>query len=296
MARELDDADKALLTPEEIEAMQEDDASDLDKPVPETITEENLDEALGTGDGEAEDVKAEEEPKAPAVEPVPLAAIEKPTPTFTDADKARIDEIATARAAITDKADEGELTFKEMQEQVAALDKEARDLETKQIRDEERQKAYDDQIEAIGDASWNKACATFFAEQNVDPAKLTPEVGEPFNDIVLAVTGGPLGAGETEAGQLAIALGIFNAKHPGKWPGKVAAPAPAPKPEAKTVPAAAERLIPPTLGGLPATEIEGVGDARFAALDRMQEADPKRFETVLAAMSKADREAYLMAG
>lgn len=284
MARTLDDEDKALLTPEEIEAMEEEDAADLDKPEPEAITEENLDEVIGTAE-------TTDGPPASAPEPA-LAAIAKPTATFTEADQARLGEIGEKRAAITEQGDEGELTFKEMEEQRAALDKEARALEAKQIRDEERQKAYEDQVEAIADASWNKACATFFSEQGVDPAKLTPEVGEPFNDIVLAVTGGPLGAGETEAAQLAMALKIFEAKHPGKWPGK---PTPAPAEKAKPVPEAAERLLPPTLGGLPATENDGIGDNRFAALDRLMETDPIRYENAVKAMSKTDREAYLAA-
>lgn len=53
--------------------------------------------------------------------------------------------------------------------------------------------------------------------------------------------------------------------------------------------------VPPTLGKVPAAEGTEVQDGKWSRLDRLMETDPERYESEMAKMSDADREAYLAA-
>lgn len=54
-----------------------------------------------------------------------------------------------------------------------------------------------------------------------------------------------------------------------------------------------KRDVPPTLGNVPAAEVEGTDGGRWAHLDRLAERDPSAFEEKLAALSDSEREQYL---
>ncbi len=56
-----------------------------------------------------------------------------------------------------------------------------------------------------------------------------------------------------------------------------------------------EQKVPPTLAGLPASDVNDTQDGRWAVLDRLADSDPLKFEAELQKLSEADRDAYMQA-
>lgn len=56
-----------------------------------------------------------------------------------------------------------------------------------------------------------------------------------------------------------------------------------------------EKNVPPTLAGLPASDVNDTQDGRWAVLDRLAESDPLKFEAEMQKLSEADRDAYMQA-
>ena len=305
----LDDATLESLTEEEIAALEEDEdeggsdeieADDGAEGAADAPEEDESDEDEPEEDGDEAD-----EPPAPAAKPAeaapapttaPAVADEEAMPAapvakFSAEDATRLEAIATERAKLITAADEGEETFEDLGKKLAALEREAAKLEIKKEADAEALAAYRTQA----DVAWNRSVSAWFKAQGLDqenPESLPDAVFEGFDAVVQQVTGSGLASGLSVSKTLDMALAAYQAKAPGKWPGKAAATPPA-KP-GKPARGQREVLIPPRIDDIAApAEGGGVEDGRYAALDRLMERDPDKYEAKLAGMSEAARDAYL---
>lgn len=232
-------------------------------------------------DGKNPGEPAKTDPVVEAQAPrAPMLAAEMPE----DADT-KLADIATRKAALSDKFDEGDLTSKEFQAQVDALNKEERTLEraidkAQIAQDLENQRLTNERMTEID---------RFLKEVEIpnDNKNLRFNV---LNTAVIAVANDEanINLSPREVMQKAYDLCVSEgALQPKKAP-EPAKPAPA---EAKPK---TPIKAPPTLANLPAAEINNTEDNRFAYLNRI--ANPDIREREFAKLSAADQEAYLATG
>ncbi len=174
---------------------------------------------------------------------------------------------------LAQKADDGEITFREMREQQRAIE---------QQRDELREQVLKQSLaDDFGKANWfNRDVPGFLNEhpeyeagtmrhQLLDTTvrRLQSEADNMYDPALLAKAHAMI---EKELGA-----------------------APGAKP-ATTDTERAKRDLPPSLAHAPAADInEAVDGGKYAHLDRLGEADPVAYEEALARMSDAERDAYL---
>lgn len=231
----------------------------------------------------AEAAKPQEE--APARAPILVA--EAP-----EGAESRLAEIATAKAALGDKFDDGDLTSKEYQAELDKLSKEERTLEraidkAQMAQDLENQRITNERMSEIN---------TFLKEVGIphDPKNLRFSV---LNTAVISVANDEANANLSarevmqKAYDLCIEEGALVAK--AKTPAATDTAKKA-EPAAKAAPAKTPINAPPSLANLPASEITNTEDNRFAYLNRI--ADPDKREAAFAKLSAADQEAYLATG
>lgn len=301
MARELTEHDKQFLTPAEMAAIEEDGGAGLVDTRTIDVTGVDEDEDEGSEHEDASDDDGAPNADAPpaqveTAEPIhPAPAF---TPTFTEADRAQLETIEAKRAEITQQADDGELSFAEAQAKLKEIDGEAAPILRKQIRDEERQAIYEEQNQE----AWNDAVRAFLVDTKVDPTKISDEHWERLDAISRSLTGSPaLVQGMDMGKQVQEVFRLFDAQNPGAWAGAKpweakAAPHRAVETKATDPKAPNEVQVPPTLGGLPSSDAgSGVEDGRFAALDRLAETDPLRYERELARLPEDVLDAYMRA-
>lgn len=256
------------LTPEEQQAKDDQDAADKLKADEDAAAAAKL---------EAE--KTEQQPQRAA----PILVAEVPEGAET-----RLTEIATEKGALADKFDDGDMTSKEYQAELEKLNKEERGLErqidkAQMARDLENQRITNERMTEIN---------TFLKEVGIpnDNKNLRFKV---LDAAVIEVASDEanvnLSAREVmqKAYDLCIAEGALQAK-------KAADPAPAAKTQAAPAKQKTPIVAPPTLAGLPASEINSTEDNRFAYLNRIT--DPDKRETAFNKLSAADQEAYLATG
>jgi hypothetical protein len=220
---------------------------------------------------------AQEEP-APVVDAgQPVLVAQVPEGTVE-----RLAAIGDEKKAITAKFDDGDLTASEMNAELEALNKEERKLERVIDRAEiatdlENQRITNDRTKEIN---------TFLSDVKIpnDPKNLRFQT---LNQAVIQVASDPANAtlGATAIMQKAHELCVKEGVLPPKA-GKTD-PTPAPKKELKPLNA------PPTLAGVPASDIAATEENRFAHLNRM---NPDQREAAFGKMSEADQNAYLAAG
>lgn len=229
----------------------------------------------------AEAAKPQEE--APARAPILVA--EAP-----EGAEARLAEIATAKAELGDKFDDGDLTSKEYQAELDKLSKEERTLEraidkAQIAQDLENQRITNERMTEIN---------TFLKEVEIphDPKNLRFRVLDAaVRDVANDEANVNLSAREVmqKAYDLCIAEGALVAK--AKTPAAVVD-------DKKTTQQPAKQKAPinapPSLANLPASEITNTEDNRFAYLNRIT--DPDKREAAFAKLSAADQEAYLATG
>lgn len=270
------EGDQEELTPEE--QAEKDEAEAL---AAQTARDEAATKAAAEAAGKTNDEPAKPEPVVEAPAPrAPILVAEAPE----DAD-ARLADIASRKAALSEKFDDGDLTSKEFQTQVDALNKEERALERQidkaQIaQDLENQRLTNERMTEIN---------TFLKEVEIpnDNKNLRFNV---LNTAVIAVANDEANINLTprevmqKAYDLCVSEGALQPK-------KSAEPAkPTPTPAKPKTPINA----PPTLANLPAAEINNTDDNRFAYLNRI--ANPDIREREFAKLSPADQEAYLATG
>lgn len=201
--------------------------------------------------------------------------------------EAKLTEIATKRDELADKFDAGELTAKELLAEQRKLDKQERDIE----RAADRAQMAGEMVVAVWEKSTVPAFLDAHAHYRANPVLLgmldtevrrqqaaaSEEGKDPLDPAILTKA--------DEAIRAAVAaLG-----------GEVKPAQPTAKETAKGAKAAEQAQkpeIPPTLGKIPAAEITGT-DSKYAALDRMADADPLAFENAMAKLSQSERDAYL---
>jgi hypothetical protein len=263
--------EQEALTPE-----QEQEKADADEAA---AAQKKIDDDAAAAAAEA--AKPQEE--APARAPILVA--EAP-----EGAEARLAEIATAKAELGDKFDDGDLTSKEYQAELDKLSKEERTLEraidkAQIAQDLENQRITNERMNEIN---------TFLKEVEIphDPKNLRFRVLDAaVRDVANDEANVNLSAREVmqKAYDLCIAEGALVAK---KAP--AAADDKKTDPPAKTAPAKTPINAPPSLANLPASEVTSTEDNRFAYLNRIT--DPDKREAAFAKLSAADQEAYLATG
>lgn len=264
--------EQEALTPE-----QEQEKADADEAV---AAQKKIDDDAAAA---AEAAKPKEE--APARAPILVA--EAP-----EGAESRMTEIATEKAALGTKFDDGDLTTAEYQAQLDALNKEERTLEraidrAEIARDLENQRINNERTDEIN---------AFLKEVDIprDNKNLRFLV---LDAAVIAVANDEanVNLSAREVMQKAYDLCIEQgALVPKKGAAEQTAAAAKTDPKAAEKPAKTPIKAPPSLAHLPASEINDTEDNRFAYLNRIS--DPDKREAAFAKLSAADQEAYLATG
>jgi hypothetical protein len=264
----LTEEERAALTAEDDEPEEE---QEDDDPVVEAPEENEPEPTEEPTEPEAE---AEPEPAAATGE-LPVYTAEKPADIEN-----KVAEIVAAKEALSTRFDDGDITAKEYQKELDALNKQEREIEREvfkaQLADEMRQQQERNE--------WARDVKNFLAEH--DEYSKSKVLYSTLDTLVKEIAQNPDNAGLTGPEILAAAhkqvqeaLGIFGVK-PDQTPPAVQ--------KGKKKPD-----IPPTLAKLPAAESTDTAGGKFAVLDRLADTDPLRFEKELAKLSESDRERYL---
>lgn len=265
-----EEEEQAALTPEEEQAKADKEAAEAEEAAKAKAEQEAADEAA----------KAKEPDPAPPRAPMLVA--EAPE----DAE-AKLADIATKKAELADKFDEGDLTSKEFTAQMDALSKEERTLEraidkAQIAQDLENQRLTNERMSEIN--SFLKGVDIPHDPKNLRFRVLDAAVRDVASDEA------NVNLSATEVMQKAYDLCVSEgALVPKKEAAAPAAKATEPAPKAKT-----PINAPPNLSKLPASEITSTEDNRFAYLNRIT--DPDKREAAFNKLSSADQEAYLATG
>jgi hypothetical protein len=251
--------------------------------------EAKIDDEGGEED-EKPEPKAEAKPEAKAEPSAPQPSRQVMPDWQAPADaEAKLTEITTKRDELADKFDAGELTAKELLAEQRALDKQERDIE----RALDRAQMAGEMTVAVWEKSTVPAFLDAHAHYRDNPVLLGALDAEVRRQQVAASEAGgdPLDPSILSKADSAIreALGTIGAA-----PAKEAAKAETTvETEAAKAAAAAEKpAIPPTLGKVPASEINST-DSKYASLDRLADVNPLAFEDAMGKMSESERETYL---
>lgn len=236
----------------------------------------------GKKDEQDDEGKKDDDP-APAATAADTAAPVLVAEAPADAD-AKLKEIEDQKSALIDKFDDGEITAKEYQSQLDALNKQQREIEfavqkaqlAQEMNEQQRVNTWLAQVREFTtkehpEYSTSKfrwvALDTAVKEIGSDPANANlsgAEILEQAHARVVADLG--------EAPSNATAKESDGKKRPLKGP--------------KAEP-------PPTLAKVPAADPNGIEDGKFAVIDRLMAEDPEAAEERLMRMSAEDRDAFL---
>jgi len=294
----------------------------------EGLAELEAEERAESGDDGAEDGAAEDTGKSAgeagagadagaAAAPDPAAtptAAEAPPPPVTDRGGApfptyelpadyeqRIKTLETQRAQVAQQFDDGDLTGAELNQKLAALNREEQDLRETKLRAEI---SYDARLEG-----W-KMSATSFIEANPQYAPGTPlfnmldaqvktlqeAATNPFDPKILAEADAKV---KEQVAEIARLTGMAPPPAtPAAKPAAAAAQTPAAAAATAAAAAAAEKpAIPPTLATIPAAALEDTGQgSEFAHLDRLAQTDIAKYEAALARLTPEQLERYEQGG
>ncbi|ACR15040.1 hypothetical protein BcepIL02_gp47 [Burkholderia phage BcepIL02] len=247
------------------------------------------DDAAAAAAAAADDAgkKGDEAPAAAKPTIVPLLVAEAPA----DAD-AKLKEIGEKKVTLVEQFDNGDITAKEYQTQLDALNKDERALEraidkattATEMRQQQEMNAWLGQVNDFTSKThpeygksrvrWT-ALDTFVKEIAAKPENANldgSEILRQAHEMVVA-----------DLGEAAPVKGANDGK---KDEGKKDDKPGKPLKGAKIEP-------PPHLAKVPAADNQDVESGRWAALDRLQETDPIAHEEQMMKMSAADRDAYL---
>lgn len=284
---EIDDG----LTEEERAALAEDDTDDTTAQAEEGAddgkTVEDVEAKAGAGTDAAADPAATAAADAGATAAEPAAAdADQPksqpvliAPLPADAE-ARLTEIATQKADLLAKFDDGDVTAKEFQQQLDALAKQERQIERQQDRAEIA--ASMDQQRLTNE--WLATCNSFVERNAI--YKDNPRLYKALDAEVRDLAAKPETA--NWSGQKFLDEAHKALKQAFNLPD--AAAASADKPGVKP-----RRELPPNLAKVPAADVEDTSGNRYAAMDRLMNSDPLAYEEAVAKMSPSERDAYMAA-
>lgn len=236
----------------------------------------DADAAAAAADGQAAGAAAEQ-PAGPAQQTAPILIAQAPE----DAD-AKLAEIATKKDELLSQFDDGDITAKEYQQQLDALGKQEREIEravdkaalAAEMEQQRQQNEWIATVNAFIDSnSQYKDNPRLYRalDQEVRDIAVTPEAANWSGRQIL----------EKAHANLAEAFG-FAKEQPKPAVEAAAAAKPAPQ-------------IPPTLGRVPAADINDAAGGKYAALDRLADTDPAAYEEAIAKLSDAERDAYMAA-
>lgn len=246
---------------------------------------EGEDTAAGAGGedtakgGEGQDTVAGAGDDDDAAPPAPLLVAQAPADAET-----KLADITKQKDALATKFDDGEMTAKEYQTQLGALDKQEREIElavhkAQIAADLNAQQARNAFLREVQDFT----SGTLYKESPLAWSALDAAVKKVGSDPANAnLTGRQIlekaHAEVLKDKVLATAFGQHKAAA-GKEDGG--------KQQKKAV------VLPPNLGRLPAAEPEDTSGDRFAALDRLQRTNPIEYEKAVGKLAPADLDAYL---
>jgi hypothetical protein len=279
----VDDADKYAglgLTEAEIEALKEDGGGE------ETTTEEVVEDLAAT---ETVEELVQEEPIE--IEPTIEGPLKARAPQNAGELLGQLDAEEEALAA---KFDEGDITTREYREGMRKLSAQREDLNW-QSRKADLAAEMDRNVK---ERAWNDTVAEFMTT-TAAPITSSRAMMTGFDSVVRQITAMPEYQKLSDKKQLEAAWKIFNdetEKAAGMRFDRKAAPKAEPAPAPKAAPRDKEgRFVPPTLAKVPASDAEDMDGGKYAALDRMAEADPIAYENMLSRMPKGELDAYLAA-
>lgn len=217
---------------------------------------------------------------SPAVQPAPLLVAQAP-----DDAKAKLDQIATDKAALRQKYDDGDITFAEYEADKEKLDEQRMDIRlavekaetaTQMARQQEQNQ-------------WNADCNTFL-EQHPDLYQGETNAANlaDLDAAIKAIAVMPSSAGKSGPQVLAMAHRAVMAARGSPVVATATAPAAAP-----AKPIIPKPALPPDLGKMPSAGVTDTGEGKWASLDRLQDANPEAYEAALAKLSQAEQDAYL---
>ncbi|HWL29589.1 MAG TPA: hypothetical protein VNQ97_11850 [Burkholderiaceae bacterium] len=248
---------------------------------PDKQDKEGEDDAASAGRDDGKPVESEEDEAKPAAKPQYAPSLRSEVPDdYDDQIKAITDE----RAALRKQYNEGDIDFDEYDAKRDELDEKRRTLDQIKIKGEISE-------EMRVDRWLNRDVAGFMAdhpeykegsalhtmldrEVRILQAKATGEGRDPFDPAFLDQ------AHANIRESLAKDLGLKADDKPAVIKSKGATPPP-------------KRTVPPTLGNVPAAEIDDPNGGKWASLDRLMESNPAAFEERMEKMSDEERNAYL---
>lgn len=297
---QMSDEEKALLTEEELAGLEEDaddGASGDDGDDGAAAGDDDGDEAQGDDIDALERAADDDDAEAAAASTAAAAVVEGRDDGKDDDDDApvappagdrvdpaaiqtQLDDIATQKAELAEKLDDGEITTREYTEAVDKLNEDKNQLSNSLAR----QQAIDD---AVVD-KWYKSVGKFLEEKpylNANPNRL-----KSFDDVVRRITSDPDNWTLTNRKQLEKAetvwreeMGIPDPAKASQAAPKVEAPKPKPKP-----------ALPPTLHNVPAAVINDSDDGKYSHLDALLNAGKSlEYEDALGRLSPAEADDYL---
>lgn len=197
--------------------------------------------------------------------------------------QAKLADIATKKTDLVTRFDDGDITTKEYQQELDALNKAEREIEfaiheTKLAEKMEQQRLQNE---------WTATVNAFIgANDRYDPVK-NPRMYQMLDMEVRAVAGTEEAKAMTGAQilrkaheNLAEAFGFADDQKQAPAAGRKPIPRPA---------------LPPSLDKVPAADTPDMSQGRFAGLDRLAQTNPIAYEEALMKLSDSEREAYLAA-
>lgn len=294
-----DDDEMALLTEEERAGMEESDAEDGE----DGEDGEGADEGEGGDDEAAKAVAdaaaAEEAAKADAddgkasaddgpepYKPTPLIKADAPADAT-----AKIGEIDKALDALDERFDAGELTAKELRVEARKLYDQREELNQSVFKSKlSEEMSQQQELDA-----WKRDVKDFLDEhKEISENRLKFSA---FDTAVREVTADEANSGLSNRKALRLAyktwtesLGFKVEAEPKPEPAADKDPKVVADPKIKP-----KRELPPLLAKVPAADMQDLSDGKYAAIDRLMDTDPVRYEAELAKLSDAEQEAYLQA-
>lgn len=230
---------------------------------------------------EQQPAQQDQQQEAPAPQPVFK-------PVATEELKAKYDDLDKRENDLIEKFEEGELTTREYNAQLRDINKERGDLDWQQRKDELNRESVEQQIER----QW-QAEVKAFADKHPE-IYASEEDFKALDSLVRSITQAKADQGQRYGtAELERAYRIWADER------GIAPPEPAKQEQQQEQKPAQQQKqqpkpldIPPSLAKVPAAAPEDTDDGKFAALDRMAESDPQKYQETIARMSADEYDAY----
>lgn len=208
--------------------------------------------------------------------------------------KVKLEQIATDKAALRQKYDDGDITFAEYEADKEKLDEQRMDI---RLAVEKAETAAQMEVQQKQN-QWNADCASFIAQHAAiyDPAGVTDQAAKDaalatFNDLDAAVKAIAVMPSSASLTGPQILERAHRAVMAARGTPVVAAP-----PAAQAAkPAVPKPTLPPDLGKMPSAGVMDTGEGKWASLDRLQDSNPEAYEAALSKLSDSERDSYLAA-